>query len=301
MSFNPLSACLVSGIADLVPAPRTVLELGNQSFTADNRTLDFILERTPTASELRTLKSLGADQRRDQTATFYRALGFTDYCAVDVNDTYGSLVMDLNQPLRSRYGFDRTFALVTNCGTGEHIFDQAAVFRNVHDTTVVGGLMLHALPFLNYVNHGFYSIHPALLASLAQSNRYELLALGFADRDGHGCVASPSNTIPPPLLRREDRVPLRMMLGRTALVEAQLRRFFPRIKQEVKQRLQLGTPLTGAAGLSWRLQPYLRRNIDLMAFAIMRKTSDEPFRVPIQEKYLDALQDTAMRADYRAD
>jgi len=35
------------------------------------------------------------------------------------------------------------FQLVTNNGTGEHVFNQDAIYRNVHQLTVPGGLMLH--------------------------------------------------------------------------------------------------------------------------------------------------------------
>lgn len=64
-----------------------------------------------------------------------------------MNDKFGSLVMDLNKDLVAEYNFRETYSLVTNNGTGEHAFNQDGIYRNAHQLTRVGGLMLHAMPF----------------------------------------------------------------------------------------------------------------------------------------------------------
>ena len=130
--------------------------------------------------------------RGDRVAAYYAGLGARSYTAIDVNDTYGSLVMDLNKDLDAEYQFREQFDLVTNNGTGEHVFDQAAVYRNAHKLTRPGGLMVHVMPFVNYVNHGFYSFHPNLYHALAVANRYDVLGLGIATRDGRGVIAIPA-------------------------------------------------------------------------------------------------------------
>ena len=87
--------------------------------------------------------------------------------------------MDLNRDLRSEYGYDETFDLVTNLGTGEHVFDQRRVFENVHNLTKPGGVMLYMLPFVNWLNHGFYNFHPVLFADLAAANGYGILEIAL--------------------------------------------------------------------------------------------------------------------------
>src|SRR5207248_7626298 len=117
--------------------------------------------------------------------------GFSSYDAIDVNTTYGSIPMDLNRDLAEHYQFTQSYDLVTNIGTGEHIFDQRAVFRNVHQLTNVGGVMLHILPFVNWINHGFYNFHPILFVDLAAANDYEIVKLSVANRWGYEVAIDP--------------------------------------------------------------------------------------------------------------
>lgn len=153
MSFNPLMATLVP------EGPKTVVELGNQTFRAG-------------VPGIKT------------TEEFYRSRGYTTYKCIDVNSKYGALMMDINKDLRKVYQFDETFELVTNNGTGEHLFNQYMVFKNIHQLCVVGGLMLHVMPFVNWMNHGFYNFHPILYVDLALANGYDLKGLLLANRWG---------------------------------------------------------------------------------------------------------------------
>ena len=82
------------------PAP-SVVEFGNQTLTADEPALDLVIERARAAgrevSGLEAIRALDKAGRRDRAEAFYRALGAASYRAIDVNDTYGSLVMDLGE------------------------------------------------------------------------------------------------------------------------------------------------------------------------------------------------------------
>lgn len=138
----------------------SVCELGNQRFTASN---DF-----------------------KSTEEFYKSLGYKRYVALDVNTEMGARVVDLNRPIRGRhYDLIGKFDLVTNNGTGEHIFNQDAVFENVHDLCKVGGTMLHILPFGPWVNHGFFNYNPILFRDLAKANKYEWQMFWLSDRWGN--------------------------------------------------------------------------------------------------------------------
>ena len=44
--------------------------------------------------------------------------------------------------------------LVINNGTGEHVFNQHALFLNFHNLTKINGIMLNILPFIDWINHG---------------------------------------------------------------------------------------------------------------------------------------------------
>lgn len=116
----------------------------------------------------------------DSSEKFYRKIGYTRYLALDCNSRYGSHVCDLNEPVE----LDEQFDVVTNNGTGEHLFDQAAVFLTMHKLCKVGGHMIHVLPYHNWHNHGFYSFEPVLFRDLAAANHYEVVDIRLAHRDG---------------------------------------------------------------------------------------------------------------------
>lgn len=101
------------------------------------------------------------------TADFYKQLGVEEYESIDMGD-YDCLHLDLNK----EHEFDRTYDLVTNYGTSEHIFNQKAVFVNMHRLCSVGGVMIHCLP-VTYFDHGFYNYCPNLFYSVARENKYE--------------------------------------------------------------------------------------------------------------------------------
>ena len=54
----------------------------------------------------------------------------------------------------------------------------------MHNFCSVGGVMLHILPFIDWINHGFYSFHPIIFGDMASSNNYKIKKMSFANRDG---------------------------------------------------------------------------------------------------------------------
>ena len=168
MTFNPLAALAVNALGRSEGG--SVCELGNQRLTVTDD----------------VYTSIGIDGRPETTEAFYRCMGYQTYIALDVNTEMGAKVVDLNRPIRGRhYGLVGKFDLVTNNGTGEHIFNQDAVFQNCHDLCRTGGTMLHILPVSPWVNHGFYIYNPVLFRDLAAANGYEWRFLWIADRWGN--------------------------------------------------------------------------------------------------------------------
>lgn len=102
---------------------------------------------------------------------WYLGMGCGRYVSIDGNGR-GTMTADLNQPIALE-----PFDLVTDFGTGEHIFDQAQVWRTMHDLTKPGGFIAFDRPAQGYQKHCFYLVNECLFRDLAAANRYEVLWL----------------------------------------------------------------------------------------------------------------------------
>jgi hypothetical protein len=152
-----------------------VMELGSQDFWCPQRHLVEALfaafgKRPPPHELLNTALTNLRPAR-----LLYEALGF-QYGCVDVDGRTGTLCLDLNfdsipEDHVGRYG------LVTNYGTSEHVLNQMNIFTAMHALTREGGVMISAVPFMGYVDHGFFSYHPNFFECLARYNSYETLGL----------------------------------------------------------------------------------------------------------------------------
>lgn len=285
MSFNPLMSLITQAVLPLCGPRPAVLEFGNQTFTVDSATLGRVIERARTAGQdvagLEAIDALDMHARRDRAREYYRCLGAASYTAIDINDTYGSLVMDLNQDLGRAYQFTSQFELVTNSGTGEHVFDQGAIFRNMHALTRPGGLMVHVMPFVYYVNHGFYSYHPNLYHALAVANGYRLMGLGIATRSGDGIIAvdrAGPVVLTNPLLRGRE-VPLDTLLSEPKIP----RRNWPRRWLELILHRLPGASAQQVFGLD--IHRLLVSGRKILVFAVLQKATAADFVVPTQIRY----------------
>ena len=289
MAFHSLMMRLVAQLRDHIPAPADVVELGNQTFKARpgdcDRIAALLAHRSPPfdAALLRAIDAREGAARDASTGDFYRAIGYSSYRAIDVNGRYGSLVMDLNRNLADHYGYRDSFALVTNNGTGEHVFNQAAVFENAHALCRAGGSMVHVLPFFNYLNHGFFAFNPILFHDLAAANGYRLTRLSIASNHGleigtHGDV-----------LTREE-------LQERCAVDGSRR-------GSLQHLLGLGKPgKRGRRALSMALRRVMRDGPNVSVVAVLRKTVDAPFQIPIQGMYGGTnIDDADIRRDYAND
>lgn len=119
----------------------------------------------------------------DICKVFYKLVfNYEDYTAVDLHGTPQALSLDLNEPLGlPSHGWD----VVTNIGTTEHVFNQYQAFKSLHELTKPGGLIMHSLPNQGCFDHGFFNYHPTFFYDLAEANRYEIVALVYADCSKH--------------------------------------------------------------------------------------------------------------------
>jgi hypothetical protein len=173
MSFTNLITEAIDSVYDDIKANKTptVCEMGNQRLKNNK-------------SRAKIFNARGIHKHANTTKEYFEALGFGRYLAIDVNTEKDAVAMDLNLDCKQAYNFTEQFDLVTNNGTGEHVFNQYTVFKNIHDMTKVGGYMIHVLPFYRWVDHGFYSFHPNLFFCLAHQNDYEMHGVWIGTSDG---------------------------------------------------------------------------------------------------------------------
>jgi hypothetical protein len=307
---------LVVSLRDSLPAQPTVIELGNQTFDPTisgtlTRQEDLMLplvlrhlERSGKPYDLAAIKrltTLSVQDLKPCTATFFKALGFTSYDAIDVNSVYGSLVMDLNSDIKERYGFDRTFDLVTNNGTGEHIFNQYTVFRNMHQLTKVGGVLLFVLPFHNWLNHGFFNFNPILFGDLAAANGYRVLRLSIGlpqgAETGVGRDGVPTDEISLDWQPRTGRIGLEEMQQRGSVKPVSLRSSV----QWLARKLTGRNPNEQASRLPGFITNLAERSANVNVVAALQKTRDGVFAVPLQGMYAGAnVESDELRANYKS-
>lgn len=115
---------------------------------------------------------------------FYRQLGCSRYVCIDGNGR-ASVLADLNDPLprlvvvRGKPEPEELgqFDLVTDFGTGEHIFNQLQVWRTIHDLCKWKGFIALIRPTQGYPDHGFYNVQPTWVTDIAAANGYETVRL----------------------------------------------------------------------------------------------------------------------------
>ena len=176
---------------ELISSGKTnsILEIGEQNWYGDvsfqdlGKTIDHYsnskskdtLRRK--LNEITTLTELGKEPKSfafDIAKLFYRAIfDYKEYLALDLQGTKHSINFDLNNEYKDVKKYD----VVTNIGTSEHIFNQLAVFKTIHNSVTAGGLIIHQLPGQGYYDHGFYNYQPTFFFDLAQANNY--LMIGF--------------------------------------------------------------------------------------------------------------------------
>jgi len=113
MAFNNLILRLTSEARPLLGDAPAVVEFGNQTFSIRGDSLArlrrFLKQNHITFSEeaISTIETRYGKGDLDRlTEAYFKAIGFSSYDAIDVNELHGSLIMDLNENLKARYGFD---------------------------------------------------------------------------------------------------------------------------------------------------------------------------------------------------
>lgn len=207
-----------------LPERPSVLEIGESEWYGDIPTealAEAVRNTAPgpqrTDLEQRLARILASDapqQSWDLAKLFYAAvLGYRKISAIDLHGTPAALKLDLNQPVTLGEQFD----ILISGGTAEHVFNVFQFFRTCHELTRAGGLMVHSVPFLGWLEHGFYNFNPTFFWDLAQANGYTVVRLAYTEIDPMRLIYLDSRERLLDMARRGE-------LGRNALLYAVLRK-----------------------------------------------------------------------------
>jgi hypothetical protein len=105
-----------------------------------------------------------------------------EYLSFDIADGYRTRILDLNKADLPEELCDH-YDLVLNYGTTEHILNQFNSFKVMHDAMKRGAFVVHQLPSLGWVDHGYLTYTCKCFFDLASYNGYEIVAFWF---DGPG-------------------------------------------------------------------------------------------------------------------
>ena len=197
----------------------------------------------------------------DFTPSFYKQIGY-DYQAIDMNAKMAALPMDLNTDLRTSYRYSQTHSLVVDNGTGEHVFDQHMVFKNQHDLCVQGGIIVNNKPFFPWINHGFYAFQPVLFRDLAYANNYEHVFTWLGGNHGDYIDVTGNSDIWVEVPRANP--------------------FWLRPKSNLEKLLY---------------DKLLEQN-NISLVVGYRKTSNDPFKIPLQGKWIHNIDDPTLKHRY---
>lgn len=174
----------------LLGAGRKVLDIGSSNLycaTADEIS-NFVRRHnsTPRRDLNKWVEQLAAGSLSDASGQalnqsfvgeLFEAAGM-DYDAIDIAVGYKTTVLDLNT-MRLPEKMVGAYDTVINCGTSEHILNQMNVFATVHAATKQGGLIMHAVPSIGYVDHGYFCYTSRFFFDLAGYNQYEVVDMWY--------------------------------------------------------------------------------------------------------------------------
>ena len=253
MSFNYIAAISCIECKNLyLPKESIAIDLGCQtpSIIIDN-IIKFLQNNKKKIHDDQILNLSKLKNTKFSTYDFFKSINYVDYKSIDINGALDSYQFDLNFIINEKYNFQEQFDLVINNGTGEHIFNQYSFFKNFHNLTKKNGFMLNILPFIDWINHGFYNFNPIIFADMAASNNYEIIKISLANRWGAEIE-----------LKKEEQLV-----------------FFEQIKPKNNN--------SNFSKLIKIAKDKLGPNIILKT--ILKKNDDSSFQIPLQGKYLEDI------------
>ena len=261
MTFNPLAALNSVELSQYIKNKNNIIDMGSQTPSLGPGLFDILIKKylflnKSQINNLKYLKEKIIGNKPISTKEFFISLNFKRYESIDINGAYDSHLFDLNLDIKEKYNFNKKYNFVINNGTGEHVFNQYSLLKNMHQLCNESGIMLHILPFIDWVNHGFYNFNPIFFADLAESNNYEILKLSLANRNGDEIIFNKNH----------------------------YQQTYEQVKPQQKQSF-LGKVLNIS-------ETKLGKNI--LIVCALRKLKNKKFIIPLQGKYLDDVKKNLM-------
>jgi SAM-dependent methyltransferase len=309
MPLNTSSCVLVHSARKHLSGSPRVCEIFNQTLDISDELVAWLISRCDqepflNKAILEEMLALGWAGRKPLVRRFYEALGFESWTAIDSHTKNGTLPMDLNASLQRDFNFTEQFDLVNNNGATEHVFDQRAMFENIHNLCKVGGIMTHKCPTLHVMNISFYGVSPAFFYDIAQANRYELIDYRMCNRWGDTVKVRINENDPPPVNDFSPTVPPAADAPTVTELPPELKLAdFIELKPFISKSPlpNMDTPVAQTCHtLIERARRFRPNNTgELHIMASFRKVYDEPFKVPYQNIALRDIEPTWFRERYR--
>ena len=169
---------------------KNLLDIGSSNlYTATaNEIIDFVRRHNPSprADLGEWAVKLAAGSGNDVSGTplnqsfageLFEAAGM-GYTAIDIAVGYKTEVVDLNKQ-RLPNGMVHAFDSVVNIGTSEHILNQMNTFAAVHSACKMGGRMMHMVPSIGWVDHGYFCYTSRFFFDMAGYNEYDVIDMWF--------------------------------------------------------------------------------------------------------------------------
>ena len=124
----------------------------------------------------------------------FRTLGFDSVDSIDFSNHEGAtFVHDLNLPVPQ--DLHNKYDLVYDGGSSEHVFDFPQVLQNYFALCKTGGMIAHAIPANNHMEHGFYMFSPTLLWDYYNANQFEIVRSYIIEYRAHRSEAGGSSRV----------------------------------------------------------------------------------------------------------
>ena len=130
------------------------------------------------------------------------------YDAIDIAIGHKTTIVDLNTKRLPEHMIG-AYDTVLNCGTSEHILNQMNVFAALHAATRKGGMIMHLVPSMGFVDHGYFCYTSRFFFDLAGYNKYEVVDMWYDGPSGSENVfatARQYQTYFPALTKRLDMI-----------------------------------------------------------------------------------------------
>lgn len=155
---------------------KSILILGYQKIIHSKPLLYSYAKRMGVCLDYTMLKNNRIQGGGDIKSLMY-ALGFSKVNVLDVSNYEGAdIVFDLNSEIVPD-NLKESFDYIVESGTLEHIFNFPQALANITSMLKQGGKVFHYLPAHNFINHGYYTVSPAVLQDFYERNGFQIKKL----------------------------------------------------------------------------------------------------------------------------